>query len=71
MGLLPKLLLLSSEKGARPGMLGEPLLGHLACHLPTSPESYFPIPQLTVHICGTLRGRQVSDTEDEVGGWCS
>lgn len=37
-------------------MLGEPLLGHLACHLPTGPESCFTIPQLIVNVNDILRG---------------
>lgn len=55
MGVLPTPLLLSSGKAAKPGMLGEPLLGHLACHLSPGSESYFPIQQLTVHLRDTLR----------------
>lgn len=56
MGLLPKPRPFSSGEAARPGMLGEPLSAHLACHLPTGPESCFTTPQLTVHVLDTLRG---------------
>lgn len=48
--------MLCSGKATRPGMLGEPLLGHLACHLPTGPESCCTIPQLIVNVPDTLQG---------------
>lgn len=50
-------------------MLGEPLLGHLACHLPTGPESCFTLPQLIANVQdNSEKGRaETSDTQEEEG----
>lgn len=70
MGLLPKPHLLSSGEAARPGILGKPLSAHLACHLPTGPESCLSTPQLTVHVPDTMRGAVKSQGWDlrHIGG---